>query len=78
MSTKTAGGPHERLTHEWPSKSGKDVAVGAKVKTKDGTVLTIAGRWTKRTKDGNVPMVTGTTAQGKRKSSPAAEVTHTK
>jgi hypothetical protein len=66
-----------RLTDVWPSKSGKDVKVKDKVKLKDGTTVTCVGRWSKHLKDGGlVPMVTGTTSDGTRKNSPAAEVTH--
>jgi|GEM_PF-2693224 len=68
-----------RLTSVWPSKSGKDVQIKDKVKLKDGATATCVGRWSKHLKDGGlVPMITGTTADGTRKNSPAAEVTHTK
>jgi hypothetical protein len=71
-------GPHTRLTTEWTGKDKKDVQVKDKVKLADGTVITCVGRWTKRTKTGNVPFITGTTADGTRKNSAASEVTHTK
>jgi hypothetical protein len=52
-------GPVERLTNEWPSKSGRDVKVKDRIKTAEGVVIDVIGRWTKKTAKGNVPMVTG-------------------
>lgn len=71
-------GPVERLTNEWPSKSGRDVKVKDRIKTAEDVVIDVIGRWTRRTKQGNVPYVTGTTADGTRKNSPAADCTHVK
>jgi hypothetical protein len=42
-------GPVERLTSEWPSKSGRDVKVKERVKTAEGVVIDVIGRWTKKT-----------------------------
>lgn len=52
-------GPVERLTTEWPSKTGRDVRVKDRIKTAEGVVIDVVGRWTKKTAKGNVPMVTG-------------------
>lgn len=52
-------GPVERLTNEWPSKSGHDVKVKDRIRTAEGIVIDVIGRWTRRTQKGNVPMVTG-------------------
>jgi hypothetical protein len=71
-------GPAARLTMEWLSAKKRDVLVKDKVKLADGTAVTVVGRWTKHTKAGNVPFITGTTADGTRKNSAASEVTHTK
>lgn len=76
--TGNSSGPAVRLTHEWVSVKKKDVQVKDKVKLEDGTTVTVVGRWTKHTKAGNVPFITGTTADGTRKNSAASEVTHTK
>jgi hypothetical protein len=80
-----------RITDEWTSAKGKDVAVKDRVKTSDGVVLDVVGRWTRKGKTGNVPMVTGhivtlpTDAMvgkdkgiGDRHNAVAAEVAHTK
>jgi hypothetical protein len=77
-STGNGSGPAARLTMEWLSKSKKEVSVKDKVKLADGTAVTVVGRWTKHTKAGNVPFITGTTADGTRQNSAASEVTHTK
>jgi len=58
-STGNGSGPVARLTMEWTGKDGKDVEVKDRVKTADGTVIDVIGRWTKKTAKGNVPMVTG-------------------
>lgn len=87
-------GPVERLTNEWPSKTGRDVKVKDRIKTAEGVVIDVIGRWTRKTKQGNVPMVTGhvvsfpagTTASaegngkqvGDRFNAVATDVTHTK
>jgi hypothetical protein len=55
----TKKGPIERLTNEWPSKTGRDVKVKDRIKTAEGVVIDVIGRWTKKTAKGNVPMVTG-------------------
>ncbi len=73
-----AKGRVDRLTTTWTGKDKRDVQVKDTVKLADGTVVTCVGRWTKKTKDGNVPFITGTTKDGTRKNSPAAEVTHVK
>ena len=50
----------DRLTTEWTGKDKKDVAVKDRVKTAEGIVIDVIGRWTRKTKDGAlVPMVTG-------------------
>jgi hypothetical protein len=77
-SAGNGSGPAARLTMEWLSAKKKDVLVKDKVKLADGTAVTVVGRWTKHTKAGNVPFITGTTADGTRKNSAASEVTHTK
>lgn len=77
-------GPVARLTHEWMSKAGKDVKINDHVKTPDGAVINVIGRWTKRKGDQKIPMVTGRiltgenkgTKKGERKNAVAAEVTH--
>lgn len=77
-SIGNGSGPVARLTSEWLSAKGKDVSIKDRVRMADGTVLVCVGRWSKRKKDGTiVPCITGTTAEGVRKNSPAAEVTHT-
>lgn len=59
-STKAKEASVHRLTTEWLSLKGKDVAVKDRVKAGDGTLLDVIGRWTKKTKDGVlIPMVTG-------------------
>jgi len=59
-STGNGSGPVQRLSNEWPSSKGKDVAVKDLVRMADGTVIEVIGRWTKRLKDGALqPMVTG-------------------
>lgn len=58
-------GPTKRLTMEWLSTKGKDVKVKDRVKAADGTVLDVIGRWTRKTKEGElVPMVTGHVISG--------------
>jgi hypothetical protein len=49
----------DRLTVEWLSFKGKNIVVKDHVKTPDGITIEVIGRWTKKGKDGNVPMVTG-------------------
>ena len=79
-------GPVARLTETWNSARGKDVKVKDLVKMKDGTIIEVIGRWTKKSAKGNVPMVTGKIvsgapdgkAKGDRQNAAAAEVTHTK
>jgi hypothetical protein len=75
-------GPVARLTHEWPSKTGRDVQVKDQVRTPDGVTIAIIGRWTKRKGDQLIPMVTGRVVSGggtgNRKNAVAAEVTHVK
>jgi hypothetical protein len=51
--------PAQRLTSEWPSKSGRDVKVKDRIRTAEGVVIDVVGRWTRRTEKANVPMVTG-------------------
>lgn len=58
MSTAKKG-PVERLTTEWPSKNKRDVKVKDRIRTAEGVVIDVIGRWTKKTAKGNVPMVTG-------------------
>jgi hypothetical protein len=59
-STGNGSGPAPaRLTMEWTGKDKKDVAVKDRVRTADGIVLDVIGRWTRKAKTGNVPMVTG-------------------
>jgi hypothetical protein len=93
-STGNGSGPAQRLSNEWPSAKGKDVAVKDLVRMADGTVIEVIGRWTKRKGDALVPMITGhivkfpagatASAEGKgkkvgdRQNAVAAEVTHTK
>lgn len=59
-STKAKEASVHRLTTEWVGKDKKDVAVKDRVKTSDGIVIDVIGRWTKKAKDGKlIPMVTG-------------------
>lgn len=90
----TKKGPVERLTNKWPSKTKRDVKVKDRIKTAEGVVIGVIGRWTKKTAKGNVPMVTGhivkfpagatASVEGKgkkvgdRQNAVAAECTHTK
>jgi hypothetical protein len=87
--TGNGGGPNPRLTMEWTGKDRKDVKVKDRVRMKDGTVIDVIGRWTKRKKDGTLaPFITGhivstgedTKAKksGDRQNAAAAEVTHVK
>jgi len=78
MTGTTKGKPVARITTEWLSSKGKDVAVKDKVKLADGTTVTCIGRWTKRKGEQKIPFITGTTSDGTRKNSPASEVTHSK
>lgn len=57
--TGNSSGPAARLTMEWTGKDKKDVAVKDRVKTAEGIVIDVIGRWTRKAKTGNVPMVTG-------------------
>jgi hypothetical protein len=57
--TGNSSGPAARLTMEWSGKDKKDVAVKDRVRTADGIVIDVIGRWTRKAKTGNVPMVTG-------------------
>jgi hypothetical protein len=51
----------DRLTQHWLSAKGVEVKPKDKVRTNDGFVLEVLGRWTKRTKDGaTLPYITGT------------------
>jgi len=52
-------GPSDRLTTEWLSAKRRDVKVKDRIKTAEGVVIDVIGRWTKKTAQGNVPMVTG-------------------
>ncbi len=73
------GGPAAQRTEAWLSAKGKDVSIKDHVRMADGTVITVIGRWTRKPKDALfVPCITGLTAEGVRKNSPAAELTHTK
>jgi hypothetical protein len=58
-STGNGSGPVARLTDVWTGKDGKDVAVKDRVRTAEGIVIDVIGRWTRKAKAGNVPMVTG-------------------
>jgi hypothetical protein len=58
-TTGNTGNAFPRITAEWTSAKGKDVKVKDRVRTADGIVIDVIGRWTKKAKDGNVPMVTG-------------------
>jgi cell division inhibitor SulA len=58
------GALRERLTDEWLSSKGRAIELGDVVQTKDGANVRIVGRWTKRTRDGNVPVVTGKITKG--------------
>lgn len=58
-TTGNTGNAFPRITTEWTSAKGKDVKVKDRVRTADGIVIDVIGRWTKKAKDGNVPMVTG-------------------
>jgi hypothetical protein len=85
-SAGNGSGPHARLTMKWTGKGGKDVAVKDKVKTAEGIVIDVIGRWTKKTAKGNVPMVTGHIASnppegkkvGDRQNAVATGCTHVK
>lgn len=46
------------MTDAWPDAKGKDVAVKDRVRTADGTVIDVIGRWTKRKGDVLAPMAT--------------------
>jgi hypothetical protein len=83
----TKGTPVARITETWESAKGKDVKVKDRVETSEGVVIDVIGRWTKKAKTGNVPMVTGRIVtggamvekdKGDRHNAVAAEVTHTK
>lgn len=50
-------GPVTRITDSWKSKAGKEVKAKDRVKTKDGLVLDVTGRYTGKDK---VPMLVGT------------------
>ncbi len=51
------GGPHPRITTAWLAKGGKvDLQPGDTVKSADVTG-TVKGRWTKKSKAGNTPMI---------------------
>jgi hypothetical protein len=87
---KATGERKDRLTHAWPSAKGREVKPKDKVRTADGFVLSVLGRWTAK-KDGKlIPMITGeivtapkgatASAKGgsKNRAVPAATVTHTR
>ena len=59
-SSGNGSGPAQRLTNEWPSAKGKDVSIKDRVRTAEGVVIDVVGRWTRHAKSGNVPCVTGT------------------
>jgi hypothetical protein len=81
--TGNGSGPTARLTDEWLSATKKDVKVKDEV-TVNGIVITVIGRWTRKAKTGNVPMVTGLIVsgapdgkkKGDRYNTVAAEATH--
>ena len=84
-STGNGSGPVARLTMEWTGKDGKDVAVKDRVTTVEGIVIDVIGRWTRKAKSGNVPMVTGHIVsgskdrkKGERQNAIAAGCTHCK
>jgi hypothetical protein len=90
-ATKKPSVRKDRLTQHWLSAKGAEVKPKDKVRTKDGFVLTVLGRWSKKSKDGGVvPFITGTivtapkgataTAKGgsKNRAVPASDVTHTR
>jgi hypothetical protein len=58
-STGNGGGPVQRLTTEWIGKDKKDVQVKDRVRTADGIVIDVIGRWTRRKGDKLIPCVTG-------------------
>ncbi len=58
-SIGNGSGPVARLTAVWLGKDGKDVLVKDRVRTAEGIVIDVIGRWTRKAKNGNVPMVTG-------------------
>lgn len=80
----------DRLTLAWLSAKGAEVKPKDKVRTEDGFVLTVLGRWTKVAKDGaKLPYITGTivtapkgatasTKGSKNRAVPASTVTHAK
>jgi len=81
----------DRLSTDWLSAKQQEVKPKDKVRTQDGFVLTVLGRWSKRAKDGTVvPFITGeivkapkgAVASAKRGSKnravPASTVTHTR
>lgn len=84
--TGGGGGPIARLTETWTGKDKKDIVVKDRVKTGEGVVIDVIGRWTKKTAKGNVPMVTGRIVSGApdgkkvgdRHNAVAAEATHVK
>jgi hypothetical protein len=59
-NAKKPHGPVGRLTTTWASAKRKDVKIGDTVKTQDGVVLTVIGRWTRHAKTGLVPCISGT------------------
>lgn len=85
-SAGNGSGPVVRLTMEWTGKDRKDVKPKDRVKTAEGVVIDVIGRWTKKTAKGNVPMVTGHIVSdapdgkkvGDRHNAVAAEATHVK
>jgi hypothetical protein len=73
-SSGNGAGPTTRITEAWTGNGGKEVEVGSTVKVPDfPSTLTIAGRWTKRSKDQLIPFVTGVTPDGTRKNVAAAD-----
>jgi hypothetical protein len=59
-STGNGSGPAAQLTMEWTGKDGKDVKVKDRVRTAEGVVIDVIGRWTRKPKDGSlIPCVTG-------------------
>lgn len=84
--TGNGSGPAARLTDVWTGKDGKDVRIKDRVRAADGAVIDVIGRWTRKAKDGNVPMVTGHIVSGApdgkkvgdRHNAVAAEATHVK
>jgi hypothetical protein len=88
-STKAPKSPGSSKPSVWMSAKGVVVKPKDKVKTSDGFVLTILGRWHKVLKDGTkVPYITGSIAKApagavasakggsKNRAVPASDVTH--